>query len=128
MQRIMGMTAALMLASTATAAMAEPTDVEQLKLRPEKFVGQTVAIDGIVFVADLESALLRFKAGKLADGNFVFNWPDRGAMWEFAQYECSGAEKLPKCKAHVVGELKKNEMFADTYFIEAQQVEFTAAK
>ena len=127
MQRIMGMTAALMLASTATAAMAGTVDVEQLKLRPETFVRQTVAIDGIVFGAGRESASVHFDAGRLKSGMITIDWADRGEPWQRAQYDCAD-EIDEKCRAIVTGTVRARRFQADTYFIEKAKVEFTAAK
>lgn len=116
--------AGLCVISASAGTAAERTDVEQLKKRPENFVGKTVSISGIISIATREQALFTFKAGRLKDGFFPMRWPDRGAAWEFAQYECSGAEDSRKCNANVIGELRTLEGFENSYVIYAQEVEF----
>ena len=114
------------LALSVAAAAAETTDVEQLKLRPENYVGKSVTISGYVSMAERETAVVFFKAGRLRHGNFVLRWPDRGAAWEFAQYECAGFGERPKCRATVTGEVQTLEGVADHYILKAQTIEFSA--
>lgn len=124
MKRLIGFLAVMGLGVAAAAA--EPTDVEQLKLRPENFVGKSVTISGYVSMAERETAVVFFKAGRLRNGSFPLRWPDRGAAWEFAQYECAGFGERPKCRATVTAELQAMEGVADRYILKAQTIEFSA--
>lgn len=122
MRRIAWMLAACALISP---ACAEPVDLEQLKLRPENFVGKTIVVQGILFGASRTRAFLHYKAGQLDDDMLTLEWADHGAVWERAQRECAN-EIEDKCTATVSGVLRSRPNQADTFYIEKAKVDFTS--
>ncbi|QLP96942.1 MAG: hypothetical protein HZY79_05380 [Rhodoblastus sp.] len=121
------MVLAFALATTATPANAETTDVEQLKLRPENFVGKAITVEGILFGATRTRGFIHYKAGRLNDEMLTIDWSDHGTAWERAQYECAN-EIDDKCKVIVTGVWRARPYQADTFFVEKPNVEFVAPK